>query len=215
MKKTMEGRAIIVTGGCGPSGPIDIVARDEDLVICADSGYELARHLGLRIDLWVGDFDSTQIDFESETAVRIIKSRRDKEHSDTELALIEAKQAGYGDWILIGGGGQRIDHLIATYSLFALYGPPMLWQTGDETMHLVTEKRTFTTVSEQQTVSFLPARIDGQAIVTCRQLVWPLERMRIDSSSISLSNRCTEGTLTVKIDAGCGVLVCFPVAPIP
>jgi len=211
----MDGRAIIVTGGSGPSGPIDILVRDEDLVICADSGYELARHLGLRIDLWVGDFDSTEAAPEESEAVRIITSPRDKEHSDTELALIEARKAGYREWVLLGGGGRRIDHLIATYSLFAVYGAPLLWQTGYETMHLVTGERTFTDLGENRTVSFLPARIDGQTVVSCSDLVWPLQRMRLSSTAISLSNRCTKETLTVRIDSGFGVLVCFPVAPIP
>lgn len=210
----MEGRAIIVTGGSGPSGPLDIVVGDGDLVICADSGYELAGRLGLHADLWVGDFDSTRTSIDDAAAPRIIKSPREKDQSDTELALIEARRAGYRDWVLLGGGGRRIDHLIATYSLFARYGSPLLWQTGDETMHLVTEVRTFTVLTEERTVSFLPARIDRPTTVTCRELVWPLERMRIDCRTISLSNRSISGTFTVQIERGPGVFVSFPVAPI-
>jgi thiamine pyrophosphokinase len=186
-----------------------------DLVICADSGYELAEHLGLRADLWVGDFDSTRTPADAADALRIIRSPRDKDQSDTELALIEARRAGYHDWVLLGGGGHRMDHLLATYALFSHYGPPLLWQTGDETMHLVSAERTFPGGSGQQTVSFLPAQLDRETTVTCRELVWPLERMRIDYTAISLSNRSLSGTFTVQIDAGPGVFVSFPVAPIP
>ncbi|HOE83594.1 MAG TPA: thiamine diphosphokinase [Sphaerochaeta sp.] len=211
----MEGRAIIVTGGSGPDGPLAISVCSVDLVICADSGYELAEHLGLRADLWVGDFDSTRTPADAADALRIIRSPRDKDQSDTELALIEARRAGYHDWVLLGGGGHRMDHLLATYALFSHYGPPLLWQTGDETMHLVSAERTFPGGSGQQTVSFLPAQLDRETTVTCRELVWPLERMRIDCTAISLSNRSLSGTFTVQIDAGPGVFVSFPVAPIP
>jgi thiamine pyrophosphokinase len=210
----MTPKAIIVTGGSGPSGPVDFLVHGKDLVICADSGYELAQTLGLQVDLWVGDFDSTRVPIDEAGGTHIMQSPPDKDFSDTELALIEARKAGYSQWVLLGGGGRRIDHLINTWALFSTYGPPLVWQTEDETMHLVRDERTFGGLGEGQTVSFLPALIDGWTSVTAGELVWPLERRRIDNTLISLSNRCIDGTLTVRIDGGCGALVCFPVAPI-
>ena len=209
----MVKRAIIVTGGSGPTPPVAYQRQAGDLVICADSGWELARRLSLDVDLWVGDFDSTPSrDPISSPSLIIKRSPRDKDQSDTELALIEAKAAGFEEWILLGGGGRRIDHLLATYALFSRYGAPLIWQTGHETMYLVTGTKTFTALEKDQTVSFLPSIMGEATTVTARQLVWPLVEAVISITSISLSNRTTGTTLRVDVEHGSGVLVSFPVA---
>lgn len=209
----MEGKAIIVTGGSGPYGPAVYEPKAGDLVICADSGYELAQRLGLAIDFWVGDFDSTEAhDHICSPSLVVKRSPTDKDQSDTELALMEARAAGYQSWILLGGGGRRIDHLFATYALFDRYGPPLIWQTGHESMYLVTESMTFSPLGVDQTVSLLPARLGSTSRVTASQLMWPLYESELSFSSISLSNRTTSTSLTVDVVAGSGILVCFPVA---
>lgn len=209
----MDGKAIIVTGGSGPKGPPACSKERGDLVVCADSGYELAQQLGLSIDLWVGDFDSTKATVNPLSSTMVVKrSPQEKDQSDTELALIEARAAGYHRWVLLGGGGRRVDHLLYTYALFDRYGPPLIWQTGHELMYLVTDTMTFDSLRAGQTVSILPAQLTGLSRVSAQNLAWPLSDAEIAITSISLSNRVAAATLTVQVTSGCGVLVSFPVA---
>lgn len=77
-------RTLIVTGGDpeGLTGPSDHF----DLVIAADSGFDHASALELKVDLVVGDFDSISPKARlGQVATEV--HPRDKEHSDLELAL--------------------------------------------------------------------------------------------------------------------------------
>ena len=121
-------RAIVLADGDGP----DRAALDDawpgwseeiGLVVAADGGARLAEPLGLAVDRWVGDADSVEPDRLSAlraagVPVRVVA--RDKDESDTELALLEALQAGAEDVTIIGGlGGRRIDHALANLGLLA------------------------------------------------------------------------------------------------
>lgn len=95
--------------------------RDVELVIAADGGVRLADGLGLRIDLWVGDGDSlAQEDLAllADRGVPMETSPRDKDESDTELALLAAIRAGADSIVILGAlGGAREDHAIANIAL--------------------------------------------------------------------------------------------------
>lgn len=117
-------KAIIYTGGGAPASiPFGLVQKG-DYVIAADSGYDTARKLGTHVDLCVGDFDSTSLSNEIQNRVHE-RSLRDKDESDTELAIKKAISMGYDSYCLVGGGGFRMDHLFATFSLFDRFGPPI------------------------------------------------------------------------------------------
>jgi thiamine pyrophosphokinase len=94
-----------------------------ELVVAADGGARLADPLGLSIDRWVGDGDSIEPDRLARlraagVPVRVVS--RDKDESDTELALLEAIGAGAEDVTIIGAlGGPRFDHSMANVGLLA------------------------------------------------------------------------------------------------
>ncbi|HEY0443821.1 MAG TPA: thiamine diphosphokinase, partial [Candidatus Limnocylindrales bacterium] len=91
------------------------------LVVAADGGVRLARELGLRIDLWVGDGDSAaaeDLDALRAAGVPLDLVARDKDESDTELALLAALRRGATDVTIVGGlGGRRFDHAMANVLL--------------------------------------------------------------------------------------------------
>ena len=97
-----------------------------DLVVAADGGARLAPSLGLPIDLWVGDGDSLGESGVAELVARgvtVERSPRDKDESDTELAIHAALDRGATDLIILGGfGGPRLDHALANIGLLALGG---------------------------------------------------------------------------------------------
>lgn len=87
------------------------------LVIAADGGARHAAALGRRIDLWVGDGDSTGADELAAMEAAGVSIRRapvDKDESDAELALLAALDAGARRVTILGAlGGERVDHGLA------------------------------------------------------------------------------------------------------
>jgi thiamine pyrophosphokinase len=94
------------------------------LVVAADGGARLAGPLGVAIDRWVGDGDSlpeTEIAALEAAGIPLERTRRDKDESDTELAVAAALRLGADGIVVIGAlGGPRIDHALANIGLLAM-----------------------------------------------------------------------------------------------
>jgi thiamine pyrophosphokinase len=94
-----------------------------DLVIAADGGARHATMLGFRLDRWVGDGDSIDpgdLAALAATGVRVDRVAREKDASDTELAVLAAIEAGADELTILGGlGGVRVDHALTNVALLA------------------------------------------------------------------------------------------------
>jgi len=115
----------IVTGGelGDPAFLREQAASDAPAaLICADGGADHLKDAGLVPTLIVGDMDSLdrgiQESFES-MGVRIIRHPREKNETDTELALLEAFGMAPTEVLIWGALGGRIDHTLANLSLLA------------------------------------------------------------------------------------------------
>ncbi len=204
-------KAIIFTGGGAPSQLPPDLLQQGDMVIAADSGYETAKALGFSVDVCLGDFDSTRL-FREIQMIPYERSLADKDESDTELALRKSFSQGLSNYVLVGGGGFRMDHLFSTYSLFDQYSPPLIWYTAYETLILVGTYHRFEHLKPPQTVSFLPASFTKEVRVTAKQLRWPLSHYALTMDSISLSNRAEDVVLDVFCSGEGKLFVSFPVA---
>jgi thiamine pyrophosphokinase len=128
--------ALVVADGDAPDrAALDAAwprwADDLGLVVAADGGALAAERLGFAIDLVVGDGDSLgDADLERLRAagVEIRVVPRDKDETDTELALLEAVRRGAARITIVGAlGGPRVDHELANVALLghpALAGVP-------------------------------------------------------------------------------------------
>ncbi len=120
--------ALILADGDVPSrSALDLAWPDWDeaveLVIAADGGARHAPGLGVAIDLWVGDGDS--IGEEALAAleaagVPLERSPKDKDESDTELAVRAALRLGQSGVLILGALGGRVDHALANIGLLAM-----------------------------------------------------------------------------------------------
>jgi thiamine pyrophosphokinase len=116
---------ILADGAAPPRALLDAAwpGWDDDVafVIAADGGARHAPALGLRIDRWVGDGDSIDgeaFDRLAAAGVSMLRTDRDKDESDTELALLEALEQGAAAITVLGGlGGLRVDHALANVGL--------------------------------------------------------------------------------------------------
>ncbi|MGD1816509.1 MAG: thiamine diphosphokinase [Pleomorphochaeta sp.] len=199
-------RAIVVTNGNAPLSIPSNFAKDSDLIIAADGGLEVVEILGLDCDIAIGDFDSLN-KIELLNNINYQRYDKDKDFSDTELAIAYAKDQGCDEYILLGGGEGRMDHLLGIWGIFKNYGPPICWLTRKDALYLVKDKKHFNT-SINETVSIYNAIIDSKSIVNCQELKWPLNNFMVSANHFSLSNQAVSGELNVECLKG-SVFVSF------
>ena len=103
----MEKNCLIIAGG--EFAPVD--KTEYDYVIACDKGYKYALDMGIVPDVIVGDFDS--LDMEVNTNIPIIKLPKVKDDTDTLYAIKYAIDKGYKDITVCCAFGGRFDHSIA------------------------------------------------------------------------------------------------------
>lgn len=82
--------------------------REDDYIICADSGFKYAERLGIRPDILLGDFDSySAVGNEAKDLIRL---PAEKDDTDAMYAAKLAVANGFEEIILAGGIGGREDH---------------------------------------------------------------------------------------------------------
>ncbi len=109
-------RCVIFTAVCG--GPLEAAYSDrraDDLVLCADAGYELARRAGVEPDWIIGDFDSARRPASPNVIVHPVV----KDDTDTMLCVRYALEEGVRDFLLVGGVGGRLDHTLSNLQTLA------------------------------------------------------------------------------------------------
>lgn len=92
------------------------------IVVAADSGLHHAVALGRHVDLIVGDLDSADpgaVEAAVAEGAEVEQHPTDKDATDLELALHAARARGATRLVVVGGGGGRIDHLLANLVLLA------------------------------------------------------------------------------------------------
>ncbi len=183
---------LIITGGLAPDAfDYDI---SYDRIIAADSGYDTARRLGIRIDDVVGDFDSTANKDEL-IALGYKPCNRDKDETDTELAIRKKLDGSYD---LLGGGGGRIDHLFSILSLFRIYGLPRYWFTDSDVLIGFIGKGELTGRIDDD-ISIFP--LNERALVKSSGLLWELGDRPLSSTFISQSNRLKSRKVYLESDS--------------
>lgn len=94
--------------------------RESDFIICVDGGAEHLRKFARMPDLLLGDFDSIKkSDFEyyKQNGVTVKEFPKEKDMTDTELAIDIAIEKGCSLITIIGGLGGRFDHSLANVFL--------------------------------------------------------------------------------------------------
>lgn len=192
---------LIFTGGDFPA-PARTEAYFEknrfDYVIAADSGADTAHAYGIRPDFVLGDMDSISGSrvLRGITEDKIRRFARDKDFSDTELALLCAREmlggeARSGRVTLVGGDGGRIDHLLAIYDSFSEPYHADVWLAVHSAVYMLRggQRGFIRNLGSGQDISFMrtsSSRSGGKIITD--GLMWEHDVFRPEGMP-SLSNR--------------------------
>jgi thiamine pyrophosphokinase len=136
--------------------------------------------------------------------------QRDKDFTDTELALDALRELGAKFIRLIGGGGGRLDHLLAVRELFERPFFPVTWHTRNENIYalepdgepLVTKFKT----ECGGTVSLLPAG-DGPWIIESEGLKWAVTNLEWKRGVFGICNIAPEGSFLLTVRKGRFLLI--------
>jgi thiamine pyrophosphokinase len=138
---------------------------------------------------------------------RVIRYPRDKDFTDTELALKLLWEQGAGEVWLAGGGGGSTGHLLALRSLFEREPSPDRWITGMEDIRRLRRGERFAFPAEGRAgeavkgISVFPLGA-GPWKAESSGLKWPLNNLPWDRGFFGVNNEAPEGRF--RIDAVLG-----------
>jgi thiamine pyrophosphokinase len=133
---------------------------------------------------------------------RILRYRAEKDHTDTELALRLLWEQGCDEIWLIGGGGGRLDHLLAIRSLFERDPCPSRWITGAEDTYCVDSPAELQWDGPPGAlVSVFPLGT-GPWEAESTGLRWPLKGLPWNRGFFGLSNVAKNGSFRLQAGRG-------------
>ncbi len=173
-----------------------------DLVIAADSGFDTAQLFGIECDLIIGDMDSIVYKdlLQNYPKEKIITFPKDKDYTDTQLALFESHKRGATHITLIGGDGGRLDHTMALLKVFEGSVYPNTWLCKDQIVFFLDEKtpvKKINSRSSDTTISVFCVGCDGK--IVSDGLKWNLETVNWKNGEYSLSNRALGSNVSIKL----------------
>ncbi|MFO7171397.1 MAG: thiamine diphosphokinase [Bacillota bacterium] len=212
----MSGRAVIVSAG-RVTDPERLRARlrprPDDRVIAADGGLALALAMGLRPERVVGDFDSLPGERWPEVerlGAEVVRVPREKDETDTELAIRTALAWGCTEIVLVGGVGSRLDHSLANLFMLASLPPGvrgMLLDEQNEIHFLRSGEEVRLPARPGAYLSLVPLTPEVTG-VEAAGVRWPLQGARlIWSASLGVSNEFTAPEARVRVGSGCLAVV--------
>jgi thiamine pyrophosphokinase len=214
-------RALLVCAVPQPGG-VELVARmasEFDIVIGVDAGAATCLRAGVTPTVLVGDFDSLDTDVLDEAVglgVPVRSYPPDKDRTDIDLAIYEARTMGVTQVCVTAATTERLDHtlgviaaLVGAADLMPYVVEPGLnaWVLSSQGRREVTLRGPGATVS---IIAFSPA-----ARVSAVGVRWPLISADISyTATLGISNVVVDDAARVSIEEGVA-LVLSPVTHVP
>lgn len=182
------------------------------ITICCDGAIRYLDKLNIQPDLIMGDMDSVDAEVlgkYSTLGIKILRYNKDKDKTDTQLALeyaIELKPGSIEIWGALGG---RIDHALANLFLLKI-GEKAGIKTSliDEYCEIfAVEKEASLDDAVGQTVSLFPLSFQAEGILL-NGFKYPLNNETLEmSSSRGISNIIVSSPATIYVRSGCLLVV--------
>ncbi len=181
--------------------------EDYDLVLCVDGGIRHLLPLGLEPDLIVGDLDSAPEQLLAAYKDTPIKTYpREKNESDSELALMTIEEAGYETIHMVGFYGSRWDHTLVNFGLLIKYAHLNIQMLDESNRAFVGRREMVFEGLEGAVISLIPlTTVKG---LTISGVKYPLVDVAVACpTSLTLSNEILEDRGTVTSREGTFIVV--------
>ena len=174
-----------------------------DFVIACDAGYIHAQRADIVPDVIIGDFDSYLGDLPG--GVEIIRTKPEKDDTDTMMALKLAIRRGYRRIMLVGALGGRVDHMLANISLIAFAatkGADLQIVDGHHQIFAVRDGKRRVPRSSWRNLSVFAFDTECTG-VTLRGVKYPLEGAVLTNTfALGVSNEFTEDIAEISVESG-------------
>ena len=196
-------RAVIIGNGSFYEG---FRFLPEDVVICADGGFNHASEYGIHANFVIGDMDSVKVDITGENT-RIYPTKKD--FTDSELAVELAFEEGCDEIILLAMTGTRLDHTIANICLLK-----RIAERGAKGV-IIDKKNTIYYIKDRvcldglfgKTVSLIPLNGDLTG-VSNSGLMYPLNNETVYyGATRGISNEVISDEADITVSGGEGIVV--------
>ena len=189
--------------------------------IAADGGMAHAARLGLKPELWVGDFDSTSAQLEADYRHIARESySADKDRTDGEIAIEAAIARGARQLVLVGGLGGQTDHALGHMALLlslARRSITAFATSGAEEAYPLIGGELIVPLPAGSRLSIIAlTALEGLDISGVR---WPLDQASIAAGSTRTLSNAVHGPgiagqtqVIARLTAGSGILVAYPLA---
>lgn len=196
---------LIFAGGDSPADRLAEELPEADLIIAADSGYDVAVGAGYAVDVLVGDMDSIVTEV-IPGHVHVEEHSTDKDATDLELSLAHIMDRVPQRVVVVGGAGGRVDHEIAAAALLCAERwegiDEIDWVTDRGWSHVIRGHR-IVHGDAGALISLIPM---GGAVhgVTTKGLRWNLASATMHPGTTwGVSNEFTGPVADIRIGSGC------------
>ena len=202
-------KGILIIGGEKPhSRFLKPLLKDPGYILAAaDGGIDYALEAKLSPHLALGDMDSLKdplvLSRLEDTEIAIFPKEKDK--TDTELGMKELRNRGCSPIVLWGGGGGRLDHILAIRNLYEEPHPPKEWYTAHERIILVEDHLRLEDFAGRR-ISLFPVG-EEECRMRSRGLKWPLDRLVWDRRCFGISNEVTGNQCSIEMISGRLILI--------
>ena len=208
----MKNLCLIMSGA--PDCYIPVSSKQADFVIACDAGYVHTRRLGVIPDVLIGDFDSYQGEID-EDIKEVIRTKPEKDDTDTLMALKLALERGYKKIMLLGALGGRLDHTLANLALAgfaAENGADLQILDGHHQIFAVRNGARRVHRSSWRNLSVFSFDTECRG-VCLRGVKYPLEDASLKNTfPLGISNEFTEDTAEIRVDSGTLLVVLSDIA---
>lgn len=192
-------KAFIYAGGEVNATGVTEHPKSDDLRIAADGGYEVAKKLGEKIDVLVGDLDS--IKTELPEGIELVEVPREKDFSDLQLAINVALEKGAKEIAIIGGISGRLDHTLANLALLQELGALRVHahiNDGFNRVRYLNSSSTLVARSHYKYLSIIPIseKLRGVSVEGCK---YPLNNATVTKRQPTL-------TISNEIEGNCALI---------
>ena len=208
----MKTTLIVANGRKNSKEFVASLAKRVDFIIGVDGGMGVLLKYQIKADIAIGDFDSLDSKLLKELKKKKIptmKFPKDKDFSDTELAIRFAIKKGFQNFILTGMLGKRTDHLlfnISTLLFLNKQNKHCVIKEEDEEIYITSSIAQIDT-KIGEIISIYPLTMQSTILET-KGLKYELKNYSIKKyRTLTLSNIATSEKTIIKVKSGTVLII--------